>query len=389
MSGVAPIVERCLALHEDLGLGAARRWKEAEAGRKVIGFLPTYVPRELIHAAGMLPFGIIGGGDKLEIIKGDAYFQSYICHIPRSVIELGVSDRLSFLDGAIFPSICDVIRNLSGMWKLLFPDVYVRYFDVPQNYDAQIGGQFYYRELVEFRADLARIGGRPVTDDALRASIEVWNENRALVNALYDLRADQPWKIPASEAWLLSRAGLALPVEEHNELLRAYLRLVPEEDRPEKDNSRVVVRGAFCEQPPLDLIRTLERAGCYIVDDDFLLVQRWFGREIETAGDPLWNLALAFIRDSVPTAARYEPDGARKGLDLIECARARSADGVIFAAPSFCDPALLERPLILKRLEQAGIPSTSFKYSENTGQFQPIKEQAGTFSDSIKLWSGT
>ena len=29
------------------------------------------------------------------------------------------------------------------------------------------------------------------------------------------------------------------------------------------------------------------------------------------------------------------------------------------------------------------------KYAENSGQMQPIREQAGTFADSIKLWSGT
>ena len=34
-----------------------------------------------------------------------------------------------------------------------------------------------------------------------------------------------------------------------------------------------------------------------------------------------------------------------------------------------------------------GIPYTAFKYAENTGQMQPIREQAGTFADSIKLWS--
>ena len=86
--------------------------------------MPIYVPREIIHAAGMLPLGIVGGGDQLEVIHGDAYYQSYICRIPRSTIELGVSGRLDFVDGMLFPSICDVIRNLSGMWKLMFPQVY-------------------------------------------------------------------------------------------------------------------------------------------------------------------------------------------------------------------------------------------------------------------------
>ena len=83
------------------------------------------------------------------MIHGDAYYQSYICRIPRSTIELGVSGRLDFVDGMLFPSICDVIRNLSGMWKMLFPEVYARYFDVPQTYEDEVGGTFYEGEMRE------------------------------------------------------------------------------------------------------------------------------------------------------------------------------------------------------------------------------------------------
>ena len=39
--------------------------------------------------------------------------------------------------------------------------------------------------------------------------------------------------------------------------------------------------------------------------------------------------------------------------------------------------------------EAAGIPCIAFKYAENTGQFQQFREQAGTFSDSIKLWGAS
>ena len=59
----AEIVDRCQALYEDLHFTAAREWKAAKEGRKVIGYLPVYIPRELIHAAGMLPLGIMGGGE--------------------------------------------------------------------------------------------------------------------------------------------------------------------------------------------------------------------------------------------------------------------------------------------------------------------------------------
>ena len=139
--------------------------------------MPVYVPRE-IPRSGMLPVGILGGGDQIEVIQGDAYYQSYICRIPRSTIELGLTGRLDCLDGMLFPSICDVIRNLSGMWQILFPDKYVRYVDVPQNYEDGVGGKFYIQRW-NIRDDLGQAAGRPITDAELNASIAAYNENRA------------------------------------------------------------------------------------------------------------------------------------------------------------------------------------------------------------------
>ncbi len=381
------IVKRCQTLFGDLDFTAAREWKAAEPGRKVIGYMPVYVPRELIHAAGMLPLGILGGGDNLEVIHGDAYYQSYICRIPRSTIELAITKRLDFVDGMLFPSTCDVIRNLSGMWKLIRPDFYVRYFDVPQNFRDDLGGDYYIAELRELIEGLEGVCGREIGDDDIRRSIAVYNENRDLVSKVYDFRATTPWKAPAAEVYSLMRAGMVLPVEEHSQMLQDYLAAAEREDRPMRDNCRVVLQGAFCEQPPLGLIKSIELAGCYIVDDDFMLVTRWLLDDVAVEGDPVANLARAFLHRSVEAAVKYQPDGARKGQFLIETVRKRAAEGVIFASPSFCDPALLDRPMLAKALTRANIPYISFKYAENSGQMQPIREQAGTFADSIKLWS--
>ena len=379
------LLERAETLYRDYSLPSVREWKRREKGL-AIGFMPIYVPRELLWAQGVLPVGIMGGADDLEIIRGDAFYQSYICHIPRSTIELGLNGSLDCLDGMLFPAICDVIRNLSGIWKMQFPGKLVRYLDVPQNFDREIGGAFFRRELEELSRDLVEHGAKPLKDDALRKSIEVYNEHRRLVQGLYQLRQKEPWRVPTHELYLVLRAGLPLPVEEHTGMLRAYRALVEAaNERKPMDQARVVLTGSFCEQPPLGLIKTLERAGCYIVDDDFVQVHRWITKDIAVEGDPLDNLVTAFLESSMASPTRYI-DQAEKGKDLVGRVKASGAEGVLFCAPSFCDPALLDQPMVTPAVERAGIPWTAFKYSENSGQFQVIREQAGTFADSIKLW---
>ncbi|MEE8386784.1 MAG: benzoyl-CoA reductase subunit C [Dehalococcoidia bacterium] len=379
------ILDRCNELHADTALDAVKRWKEGRPDARAIGYLPVYIPSEVIHSVGALPVGIIGGGDRVEVIRGDAYFQSYICHLPRSTVDLGLSGKLDALDGMLFPAICDVIRNLSGMWQILFPDRLTRFIDFPQTFSSDVGGRFYRGQLEELIDAVSSLTGVSYSAERLQASIRLYDENRWLVRTLHDTRARSPERVPTYEAYLVQRAGHLLPVEEHNDLLREYLELAMEQERPVQDNARVVLVGAFCEQPPLNLIRSLELAGCYIVDDDFLLGNRILTGRVEGEGDPLDCLVESYLKQTTTWSSLYDSEG-RRAADLVDRVRRTGADGVLLAAPSFCDPALLDRPVFQKALEEAGIPYTSFKYAENTGQLGGIREQVGTFAESIRLW---
>ena len=386
MTARRDVVDWAYEVYDDPGFPLVHRWLEENPGRKAAGYLPVYAPREVIRAAGMLAVGIHGGGERLEIIKGDAFYQSYICHLPRSIVELAESGRLSMLSAVLFPSTCDVIRNLSGVWQLLSPQVYVRYLDLPQVADPEIAGAFWAEELGKLLSDLCGVSGVPVSADSLRQAIDVDNELRREIRGLYELRRDAPWKVPTEELYVLMRAGEVSPPEEFCERLRAYRAAAEEEPARVRDKSRVVVVGAFCEPPPIGLIKTIERSGCFIVDDDFLLGNRLIGPTVDAGDDPFRGLADAFVRGAVKTSTIYEPDPGGKRRSLAERVRAARADGVIFASASFCDPALLDRPMLKAGAEAEGIPCMAFKFSENTGQFQQYREQTGTFADSIKLW---
>ena len=387
MNSLENTIKKCEQVAFDLNFTFAKNWKKKSFDRILVGYLPIYFPREIIHAANGLPVGLLGAGDRKQIIKGDAYYQSYICHLPRGIIEMVLDTNLHDFDGFLFPAICDCVRNLSGMFKILKKGKFQQYVDYPQNFDTNIGGIFYRQELETVMNEMFKINGVRIDAEKLNRAISLYNQNRRLIDTIYSIRQQFPWRLSAVETYYILRAGLTMTVEMHNEILEQIIEQISEERGVPMDNIRVVVSGSFCEQPPIGLIKSIEMAGCYIIDDDFMLGSRWIQGDIPAhTSDPLGELTNAYINQSTFSSAYYDV-GNPKGKRLVELVRKRNADGVVFCAASFCDPALLDRPEMQKECDAAEIPHINFQFHENTGQFKVIKEQAGTFSDSIKLWT--
>ena len=351
-----------------------------------MGYLPIYFPREVIYAAGGMAVGIFGGGDRKQIVKGDAYYQSYICHIPRSIIELALDKHLEHFDGFIFPSICDVIRNLSGIFKQKKIGKFVKYMDFPQNFLPEIGGVFYQQEMQHVLEYIHKINGREVTTERLNHAIRLYNQNRHLIEFIYDIRQKYPWRLSIEELYYIIRAGTVIPVEEHNTILEQVCEHVQNNIGTPQDKVKVVVSGAFCEQPAIGLIKAIEEAGCYVVDDDYMLGSRMILGDIDaTTDNPLEAISNAYIRQSQYSSSIYDVHNPKE-FRLAQIVKKRDAAGVIFASASFCDPSLLDAPIFQNAFNKMGIRYIAFQYSENVNQFKVIKEQVGAFSDSIKLW---
>ena len=159
MESLTEIIKHCEELAFDLNFTHVKKWKSKDKSNVLVGYMPIYFPREIVHAAGGMAVGIMGSGDRKQIVKGDAYYQSYICHIPRGIVELALDGHFEEMDGFVFPSICDVIRNLSGIFRIKKLGTFVKYMDFPQNFLPEIGGVFYQKEMQDVLNYVKEING--------------------------------------------------------------------------------------------------------------------------------------------------------------------------------------------------------------------------------------
>jgi benzoyl-CoA reductase subunit C len=374
--------EQCLELIADLNFEHAQRWRDQHPNSRVIGYFPVYAPVEIIHAAGMLPVGLSGGGDRLDIQYADARFGSFICSIIKTTLEMGLRDHLKVFDGILFSSICDSARNLCFVMKRNFPNLYVDFLHLPHNPSSTASVDFLTSEYHRLINELERIGGQPITEDRLRQSISLYNRNRQLIRSLYTLRAQNPHLLRTWESYVLIRAGNFMPVEEHNSLLEESLEQLSNRSGKPRDSIRVVVEGAFCEQPPLDLIKLVEDAGCYLVGDDFVIGQSWFVEDVPVDGEPIFALADSYVNRAVYSSVRHDFRAPRwEGLaDKVKRSR---ADAVLFLIAKFCEPAYFDYVLFKKKLEELGVPHLLLEFEEKQFTFDRVRTEVETFVESL------
>ncbi len=369
------LLERARALIEDTSFPTVARWRQA--GGKVVGHFQVYFPEEFAYAAGMLPVKVRGA--PIEARQAEARFGSYLCSIVKTSLELALSGRLA-LDLFVTHPICDAARNLAAVWgrNLPYPS-HILY--LPQNAASPHAAAYLTGEYQRLRRLIEEVAGRSVTDDDLRRAIGVFNENRRLLGRLYAIRREAPWRLNVEEAYVLVALGGLLPRDEHNELLRLALRLIDERPARPQDRIRVVFEGGFCEQPPLDLLRTIAQA-CYVVDDDLLVGLRWITGEVPVDGDPVANLARAYLEQSAYSPVQHDPRKPKEAM-LLRRVRAAGAQAVIVAAAKMCEPGLDEQVTYAKALEAEGIPCFVSEFEEGMSSFEQIQIQLETFVENV------
>jgi benzoyl-CoA reductase subunit C len=285
------------------------------------------------------------------------------------------------MDAFYTTPICDVARNLAGIWGRNFKGMTAEILYLPQNANGKGSVAYLRDEYVRVMGELERISGRPIEEADLRRSIGVYNENRSLLRDLYLIKRETPWLLTTPEAYVLTKAGTVMPKEEHNEILRAALAEIPKRTGRKQDRVRVVFEGGFCEQPPLDMLQLIDEA-CYIVDDDLLLGMRWIIEDVPDTGDPLHALAESYLERSTYSCVQHDARKPKEEM-LLRRVQESGAEAVILAAAKMCEPGLDEQVAYQKTLEAKQIPFLLLDFEEKMTAFERMRMEVETFVESI------
>lgn len=328
------------------------QWKRT-TGRKALGVFPMNFPSELAHAAGVLP--VIIQEDREPITVGRNLLGEFNCGYTRNVADQAALGRLDVYDGFFHADHCiqllgaiDVVREDESDKPVYFGQLMSSMSD-DWAFPQVLG------KMEDFRSELEKFAGRPISTADLARSIDIFDTNRRLMRTIFENRRSGYAALTSAQLQVLVKSSMIMDKEEHSELLRqvtASLNFVPRNDR-----IRVHLSGHFCHAPKPELLELIEDCGAIVVDDDLFHGTRYVSTDIGDTGHPLEALASVYLRRNTaipcPTRVQHEADWDRF---LVDSVYASGAQGVIVLMAKFCEPHMLFYPELRKALEAKSIP---------------------------------
>ena len=183
----APGADRPMAWFRDM-VGHCHEYActEKQKGRKLVGILCEFTPREIIMAAGAMPVCLCGGdADKIPAAERD--LPSTLCPLIKSTYGYSVEKANPFLEMAdllVAETTCDGKKK---MYELLARRHPMHVLELPQKPDDPDAFEHWVCELRKLRDELRRRFGAPISDDDLRAAIAQMNRERSLKRQLAEL----------------------------------------------------------------------------------------------------------------------------------------------------------------------------------------------------------
>jgi len=329
-----------------------KRWKEK--GGRVIGYYCTYVPVEIIHAAGMLPFRMRATGSTSTEL-GDVYAAHTSCTFCRHSLDQAMRGAYGFLDGLVALFSCDHVRRMYDVWKLGKVELpcnpfYLRFLSVPVKAD-DAAVRWMAEELERFKSSLEEHFGVSVSDESLRRSIKTYNEQRSLLRELYELRKRDSPPVSGAEALEILIAGTSMPVEEFNDLLRGLLEELKRRKGFSDYRARLLLGGVDLEDPAY--VRLMEDLGGLVVTDFLCFGIRDFWDPVDEDEEPMSALARRYIQN-VSCPRMIDHEGRQEFMQQL--VKEFRVDGIIIQRMKYCDLWGGEGAMVQWDMRRNGIP---------------------------------
>jgi len=359
----------------------AKEWKKRTGG-KVMGYFCTYVPEEILHAAGVLPVRILGSHEPQNVTEPHIF--AMFCPFCRDCLAQGLKGRFDYLDGLMIAQSCLHIRQAYTSWIKHKPVDFSYYLCMPHKVQSKRSYKFLKGELEVFKKAVEKWTGKEISDKALKHSIEVYNENRRLMHDLYNLRKAPESPISGEDVMCISMAQQMMDKEEHNQALKKLLAVLPKHKRDRPTGTRLLIIGS--EDDDLDFLHMVENlnkdqyAATFVIDEH-CTGSRYFWNEVPDDKDLLMAISRRYIeRPPCPTKDWEE----RKRIPhTIKLVKDFGVQGAIVMQQKFCDPHELDTVAIRKALDEAGIKTLFLEFDVTVpiGQFR-IRVEA--FLETLK-----
>ncbi len=343
----------------------AQEWKN-KTGGKVVGYFCTYVPEEILYAAGVLPVRILGSHEPQDVTEPHIF--GMYCPFCRDCLAQGLKGKYDYLDGIMIAQSCLHIRQTYTSWKIHKPVDFSYYLPMPNNVQSKRSLPYLKGELEVFKKAVEEWTGKTITDDDLNKGIEIMNTSRALTRKLYDLRKESNPPLSGLEAMYAVVASQMVDKKDYNETLQELLEKLPRRQLENSSKIRLMILGS--EDDDTEFVEMVESLGAIFVVDDHCTGSRYFWNEVSSNGNPLEAIAARYV-ERVPCPSKDWPERTR--IEHIKkLAQDWKVQGAVVIQQKFCDPHELDIPAIIKSLKEEGIPAQFLEFDVTVpiGQFK-------------------
>jgi benzoyl-CoA reductase subunit C len=337
--------------------GYVEGWRARHPGRLVLGVLPMNFPRELALAAGTLP--VVVQDDQKPVTEGRSLLAEFYCGYTRNLADQAATGRFDLYDAVLMADHCIQLIGAADVMRAILPDTPVFFGMLNSSMNDSWGPARVVAMMGEFRTELERLTGEPITTKALRDAIAAHNRDRRMVRQLYDERAAGSAALSPVQLQDIVASAMIMDPAEHAGLLAEALSSVAAGTDAASPARRVRVHlsGHLCHAPRRELLEVIEASGAVVVDDDLYHGRRHVSTDVGEDGDPLEAIARWYQQRNVniPCPTRVQQDADWDSW-LLDAVRRSGAEAVIHLLPKFCEPHMLYYPELRKALDQAGIP---------------------------------